>query len=132
MRRALCTLLLWYAWSVSGTTVAETFRSYATVIDVQPIMDTVYEPVTREVCDHPDRSTRVIAPAAASIGEDIREQQRLWNAQRSCTTVTEQQPREQVTAYRVTYRYRGYTSTTRLAYHPGERMPVNVNLSPMP
>jgi hypothetical protein len=32
----------------------------------------------------------------------------------------------------VTYRYRGYTSTTQLSYDPGERIPVTVSLSPLP
>ena len=31
----------------------------------------------------------------------------------------------------VIYRYGGETQTTRLSYDPGERMPVNVSLSPM-
>ena len=132
MRRVLYLLLVSVAWSATGTALAGAFRSYATVVDVQPIVETIYEPVTRRVCTDPDSSAREFTPLATSIGEDIRQQNRLWQAQRSCRTLTEKQPREQVTAYRVTYRYRGYTSTTQLAYHPGDRMPVNVNLSPLP
>ena len=71
------------------------------------------------------------SPLAATIGEDIREQKRVWRTQTACTTVTESQPRERITAYRVTYRYRGHTKTTRLSYHPGERIPVNVRVSPL-
>ncbi len=111
---------------------AETFQSYARVIGVEPIVETTYIEVTREVCNEPDRNTHEFMPLASTIGQDIREQQRLWHAQTSCTTVTENQPRERITAYRVTYRYRGYTATTWLSYHPGERLPVNVSLSPMP
>jgi uncharacterized protein YcfJ len=119
------------AWTTTDTALAEAFRTYATVVNVQPIVRTVFEPVTRTVCNDPDGSARELTPLAASIGEDIRRQNRLWQAQRICRTVTEQQPREEVTAYRVTYRYRGYTATTRMSYHPGERMPVNVSLSPL-
>lgn len=108
------------------------FRSYATVLDVQPIVETVYEPVTRELCSDPDAASREFTALANSIGEDIRQQTRLWQARRSCRSVSERQARERVTAYRVTYRYRGYTSTTRLTYHPGDRLPVNVSLSPLP
>ena len=132
MRRVLCLLLVSHAWSTSGTALAEAFQSYATVVNVQPIVETVFEPVTRTVCTDPDSSARQFTPLLTTIGEDIRRQNRLWQAQRSCKTFTEKQAREKVTAYRVTYRYRGYTSTTRLAYHPGERMPVNVGLSPLP
>ena len=132
MRRTRCFLLLLSSWSMPGPVLAEAFRSYATVVDVQPIVETVYTTVSREVCTDPHGGTRDFTPLASSIGEDIRRQQALWQAQRSCTTLTDKQPRERVTGYRVTYRYRGYTSTTRLAYHPGERMPVNIRLAPLP
>ena len=114
-----------------GMARAEVFQSYATVVNVQPIVETTHVPVTRRVCGEPDSRAHVSRPLAATIGEDIREQKRVWRKQTSCTTVTESQPRERVTAYRVTYRYRGHTKTTRLSYHPGERMPVNVRVSPL-
>ena len=129
MKRALCILLMTY---VSSTTVAEAFQTFATVVNVQPVVETIYEPVTRRVCTDPDNATREFTSLSATIGEDIRQQNRLWQAQRSCKTLVEKQPREKVTAYRVTYSYRGYTSTTQLSYHPGDRMPVNVSLSPLP
>jgi len=114
-----------------GMARAEAFQSYATVVNVQPIVETTHAPVTRQVCGEPDSRAHVSSPLAATIGEDIHEQKRVWQTQTACTTVTELQPREQVTAYRVTYRYRGQTKTTRLSYHPGERMPVNVRVSPL-
>jgi uncharacterized protein YcfJ len=132
MHRILQTLVLVWVLGTTGTATAAAFRSYATVLDVQPIVETYYEPVTREVCAAPDAAARGFTEVAASIGEDIRRQLQLWQAQRSCSTITERQARERVTAYRVTYRYRGYTSTTQLPYHPGDRLPVNVSLSPMP
>lgn len=116
----------------SGLEAAGTFRSYAEVLNVQPVVETHYAPVTREVCTEPDAAARQFTALAATIGEDIRHQQRLWQAQRSCTSITEQQAQERITAYRVTYRYRGHTSTTQLSYDPGERIPVTVSLSPLP
>ena len=132
MQRIAQTLVLVGAWSLTGLAAAEAFRGYAEVLNVQPIVETLYEPVTRQVCSDPDPSVRVFSELATTIGEDIRRQKRLWQAKVSCTTVAESRARERVTAYRVTYRYRGYTSTTRLSYDPGERMPVNVSLSPLP
>lgn len=111
---------------------AEAFRGYATVIDVQPIVETRYVPVTRQVCREPDSRVHLSKPFAAKIGEDIRRQKSAWQAQASCTTVTDSQPRTKVTAYRVTYRYRGHIKTTHLSYRPGKRLPVNVSLSPLP
>jgi uncharacterized protein YcfJ len=132
MKRGLQTLVLLYVWGTTGLVLAGAFRTYATVVNVQPIVETHYEPVTRRVCTDPDGASREFTEVSTSIGEDIRRQNRLWQAHRSCTTITEKQARERVTAYRVTYRYRGHTSTTRLSHHPGDRMPVNVNLSPLP
>jgi uncharacterized protein YcfJ len=132
MQRILQTLVLLSVWGMTGAAPAGAFRSYATVLDVQPIVETYYEPVTREVCADPDPASRELTSLSPTIGEDIRRQLRLWQAQRSCSTITQRQARERVIAYRVTYRYRGYTSTTQLPYHPGDRLPVNVSLSPLP
>jgi uncharacterized protein YcfJ len=132
MKRQLQTLLVFCICGTTGLAVAGAFRSYATVVNVQPIVETRYEPVTHRVCTDPDGASREFTELSATIGEDIRRQHRLWQTHRSCNTITERQARERVTAYRVTYRYRGYTSTTQLSYDPGARMPVNVSLSPLP
>jgi uncharacterized protein YcfJ len=115
----------------SAAVAAEAFRGYAEVLNVQPIVETRYQPVSREVCSEPDADAREFTQPAARIGEDIRRQKQLWQSHLSCTTVSESRARERVTGYQVTYRYRGYTSTTRLSYDPGNRMPVNVSLSPL-
>ena len=130
-RAAFIILLLTIASLISSAR-AQGFRSYATVINVQPIMATTYTEVRRQVCSEPDSSAHLSTPLAATIGEDVRQLKRAWQTQTSCTTVTDRQPHNRVTAYQVAYRYRGYTRTTRLSYHPGERLAVNVNLSPMP
>ena len=125
-------LLLLTITSLMSNARAQGFRGYATVINVQPITETTYTEVRRQVCSEPDNSAHLSTPLAATIGEDVRQLKRAWQAQTSCTTVTDRQPNNRVTAYQVTYRFRGYTKTTRLSYHPGERLPVNVSLSPVP
>ena len=131
MSRLSCFLCLFLTTFNIGMARAEAFQSYATVVNVQPIVETSQAAVTRQVCGEPDSNTHVTSSLAATIGEDIRAQKRVWQTQTACTMVTELQPRERVTAYRVTYRYRGQTKTTRLSYRPGERIPVNVRVSPM-
>jgi uncharacterized protein YcfJ len=131
MQRTVPALLLVYLWGMTDAAAAA-FRSYATVLDVQPIVETWYEPVTRTVCTDPDAAAREFTGVATTIGADIRGQITRWQAQRSCRTVTERQPRERVTAYRVTYSFRGHAATTQLSHHPGERLPVNISLSPLP
>ena len=123
--------MLLFTGLTSGLANAVEYQTFAPVLKVEPIIETRYEPVTRELCTEPDDSAREYNNIAASIGEDIRRQVRLWQQQHSCRTVTEQRARETVVGYRVTYRYGGETATTRLSYDPGERMPVNVSLSPL-
>ena len=123
--------LLLLALTMSGFTHAVEYQAFAPVLNVEPVMETRYEPVTRRVCTEPDDTAREFNEVAATIGEDIRYQARLWQQQHRCRTVTEQRAREHISGYRVTYRYGGETETTRLSYDPGERIPVNVSLSPM-
>jgi len=122
---------LLFAWVMSSFANAVEYRAYAPVLNVEPVIESRYEPVSHQVCTEPDDTAREFNEIAATIGEDIRRQSRLWQQQHRCTTVTEQRAREHITGYRVTYRYGGETATTRLSYDPGERMSVNVNLSPM-
>ena len=123
--------VLLLAWVMSGLANAVEYRAYAPVLNVEPIVETRYEPVTRRVCTEPDATAREFNEVASTIGEDIRRQARLWQQQHRCRNVTEQRAREHITGYRVTYRYGGETDTALLSYDPGERVPVNVNLIPM-
>ena len=123
--------ILLFAWMMSGFANAMEFQAYAPVLSVQPVMETRYQPVTRRVCTEPDASAREFSQVAATIGEDIRRQAQQWQQQHRCRNVTEQRASEHVSGYRVTYRYGGETQTPRMSYDPGERMPVNVSLSPM-
>lgn len=131
MLRTVPALVLLYLCGVADAAAA-TFRGYANVLDVQPIVETWYEPVTRTVCADPDAAAREFTEVASTIGADIHDEIRRWQARRSCKAIMERQPRERVTAYRVTYRFRGHTATTQLSYRPGDRLPVNISLSPLP
>lgn len=124
-------VVLLLCWLMTGLAQAAEYQAFAPVLKVEPIIETRYEPVTREVCTEPDESAREFNVVAATIGEDIRRQARLWQQLYSCKTVTEKRARESIVAYRVTYRYGAETETTRLSYDPGERIAVNVSLSPM-
>ena len=128
---AMCVWILLLTGLMGDLANAVEYQAFAPVLKVEPIIETRYEPVTRELCTEPDDSVREFNTVAASIGEDIRRQVRLWQQQHSCRNVTEKRARETIVGYRVTYRYGGETATTRLSYDPGERMPVNVSLSPM-
>ena len=83
--------------------------------------------------------TVVGAVLGGSIGADIARKNRhrayddyAYTNQEVCRVVSNYREENRIAGYWVTYRYRGYTSTTQLSYHPGERMPVNVSLSPLP
>ena len=123
--------LLLLAWCMSGFANAVEYQAFAPVLNVEPIIETRYEPVTRRVCTEPDDSVREFNELAATIGEDIRHQARLWQQQRRCRNVAEQHAREHIAGYRVTYSYGGEIETTRMSYDPGKQMPVNVSLSPL-
>lgn len=108
------------------------FRDYATVLNVEPVIETSYEPATRTVCDERTEIAVEVVPLASTIGEDIRRQMRFSGEQNVCRTVTERRKHQRVSGYRVTYRYDGRTSTVRYPYDPGERIAVDVGLSPLP
>lgn len=103
------------------------FYDYAQVIDVDPILDERYAPISRRVCDEPPTTAATIA---ATIGTDIRLQSARWKAGRECRQVEERSYRKQISGYRVTYRYGGQKLVRRLSYDPGERVRVKVSLSP--
>jgi hypothetical protein len=131
MKTGMQLRILLLAWLMCGAANAVEYRAFAPVLNVEPIIEMRYEPVTRRVCTQADATAREFNEIAATIGEDIRHQARLWQQQRRCRNVTEQSAREYISGYRVTYRYGGGTQTTRMSYDPGELMPVNVSLSPM-
>jgi uncharacterized protein YcfJ len=131
MKTGMKIQILLFVSVTSGFANAVEFQAYAPVLNVEPVIETRYEPVTQRVCNEPDDAAREFNEVAATIGEDIRRQARLWQQQHRCRNVTEQRASEHITGYRVTYRYGEETQTTRLSYDPGERVPVSVSLSPM-
>lgn len=132
MPRAVRIFLLGVTLAAGESAGAGEYRVYAPVVNAEPVYETRYETVTRRVCSEPATSRREFTEVASTIGEDIRRQQRLWQQQRTCQAITEHLPRRRVAAYRVTYRYRGHTATTRLDHDPGEYIPVRISLSPLP
>ena len=131
MKTTMRIQVLLFTWCMSGFTHAFDYRAYAPVVNVEPVIETRYEPVARRVCTEPDAAAREFNGVAATIGEDIRRQARLWQQQQRCRTVTEQRAHKDISGYRVTYHYGGETETTWLSYDPGDRIPVNVSLSPL-
>ncbi len=125
-------LLAWCALAVAADSNRQGFRDYAPVVSVEPIMETSYEPVTHQSCADPQDLAPAAYQAASTIGEDVRRQIRLSRTRDACETITELERQLQITGYWVTYRYRGRTSRTRLSYDPGPRIPVDVDLTPLP
>ncbi len=131
MKSTTSTCVVCLAWSLAGHVSAEQYQALAPVLDVTPVYETRYVPVSREVCTEPEAGVRAFGDIAPTIGEDVRRQIRLWRQHQRCSTVTERHPREYLSGYRVTYRYGGETETTVLPYDPGEHLRVNVSLSPV-
>ena len=50
---------------------------------------------------------------------------------RRCETVDRYEQQQQLTGYRVKYRYEGQTYYTETTEHPGNHIPVRVNVSPV-
>ncbi|MDO6565302.1 glycine zipper 2TM domain-containing protein [Amphritea sp. 1_MG-2023] len=76
------------------------------------------------------------AVLGASIGNDLshnrqREHNVNYRTETRCQVQHDVEYYERVTGYRVTYRYNGRTYHTRMDHHPGKRIPVRVNVSPV-
>lgn len=80
--------------------------------------------------------TAVGAVLGGSIGADISRRQRdyrnaRYTTQEVCSTVYEDRVEEEISGYRVTYRYGGETYTTTMDRDPGSSMRVNVRVTPV-
>ena len=81
--------------------------------------------------------TAVGAILGGSIGADISRRQRerdgyvRYSSREVCDTTYEERYEEQVTGYRVTYRYAGETYRTTLDRDPGPSLRVRVNVTPV-
>ncbi|MFK8053686.1 MAG: glycine zipper 2TM domain-containing protein [Woeseiaceae bacterium] len=72
----------------------------------------------------------VIGAAAANDGQRAESQVRT-RTERFCETRYEYETRDRVEGYRVTYRYKGETYTTRTESDPGDRIRVRVRVEPV-
>jgi|GEM_PF-979174 len=120
---------------------AEVFYDYATVVDVEPVMESKLTPVPTTVCTETlseapaptlePGDVRALSPGL-SIGESIRlERAARPGPAEDCRLVTRYEPRREVKAYRVTYRYNDETFVRDMHRDPGDRVQVRVELDPM-
>jgi uncharacterized protein YcfJ len=120
---------------------AEVFYDYATVVDVEPVMESKLTPVPTTLCTEAiskapaatlePGDVRALSPGL-SIGESIRlERAARAGPTEECRDVTRYEPRREVKAYRVTYRYGDETFVRRMRRDPGDRVQVRVELDPM-
>ena len=131
MNRAHRILIIGLAFAITVTAIAGDFRAYAPVLKTEPITETVALPVQRTACTEPAESSREFREMAPTIGEDIRNEIRLWEQHRSCRKITLSRSQQRIIGYQVTYRYRGHTGITRLSHDPGDHIPIDISLSPL-
>lgn len=116
----------------------EVFADVARVVSTQAILETTRQPVTRRHCEPQGRqpagglrqdggsASRLIA----SIQAELKLRDQLSRSVR-CRQVREWELREQVIGYRVWYEYQGRTLVRQMAYDPGDRVRVVVDLQPV-
>jgi len=82
-----------------------------------------------------DRAVATVAGSVigAAIGHDADRGSSTTRVetQNHCRVRTEYEEREQLRAYRVTYRYHGQTYTTEMDHEPGRFIPVRVDVTPV-
>jgi len=75
------------------------------------------------------------AVLGASIGSNISRSsshsKTVYGEQRHCEVTHRIRKEEELVGYQVTYKYRGQTYQTRTARHPGKKLKVAVNVSPV-
>jgi len=70
----------------------------------------------------------------ASVGRNLgygRDDRRRVSYERRCELVDSYRSEERLLGYRVKYRYKGKIFETRTSEHPGERIPVRVDVDPL-
>ena len=122
MRNRSASLLLALLLLPFCRVVAGHFQDSARVLSVTPVLETVPYDITREVCREPVGDAAI----AASIGRDIRQQQRRWSPAQRCRTIREEGYRQRIDGYRVSYRYAGHRGSIYLDHDPGAWLPVRV------
>lgn len=110
-----------------STQAAQTTRyaGYAQVIDVKPL-------VSRQMSSVPvKRCTWERLPSRVRYYPQRYERQVTERRAKRCRTSYESRVVENTTAYHVTLQYNGVTFTRRTDKHPGTRMPVTLELTPL-
>ncbi|MCV6590813.1 MAG: glycine zipper 2TM domain-containing protein [Marinobacterium sp.] len=77
--------------------------------------------------------TAIGAALGASVGHDIGQRgsrSYRYQTQRRCTVSHDVEYYDEITGYRVSYRYKGRHYHTRMPHHPGKRIRVQVNVQP--
>jgi uncharacterized protein YcfJ len=105
-----------------------------------PIVGAIIGGALGNAAGHHKSNQRVGAVVGAALGASIGRDISYRNAggyrptayadEQICRMVDDRAYREEVIAYRVSYKYHGRHYTTELPYDPGERLPVNVNVEP--
>lgn len=142
----------------TGQAISSVYYDYAHVLEVHPVYDivTVREPVrhcyNERVRHHGNGGTLlgtvvggalggVITDSGAgavagaiiggAIGHDSDHRRARYHRSRVCEVSYDQVRQvEELSGYRVKYRYRGKTYRTTLRNHPGERIKVRVRVDP--
>ena len=82
-----------------------------------------------------DAATLAGTLLGGAIGHDLSQQRRgghyTTSYERRCEVTHHTRYEEQLTGYDVTYRYKGRVFTTFTKEHPGDRIPVRVNVRPV-
>ena len=131
MRRSVATrwlLLLTLLPLISAQ--GASYRDYAEVLDVEPIVVTHYAPVVGTLCTEPSARPATDKLPASTIGEDIRRQQLDAGRNPHCRPLRTRKANKRILGYRVTYRYQGQTRVRRMDRDPGSILPVDVRIQP--
>ena len=79
--------------------------------------------------------TVIGAALGASIGHDLGQRSYAgghhYETQRRCTVSHDVEYHDEITGYRVAYRYKGRTYHTRMQHRPGKRIKVRVDVEPV-
>ncbi len=130
---------------ISTAGAAEVYFTYVPVTSVEPITEARRTPVGYEECTFeasPDQLDQDRTRAGdvrdtdpeLGIGDLIRKDSRLLksrDAVRRCRQVTRYEVRDEVVAYRVTYRYKNETYVQTMDEHPGDRIRLKIRVEPV-
>lgn len=135
----LCMALL----SSMGASAGEIFFDEATVVDSQPVYETRHVPEQVQQCGYEegwsdaDVNPALLGDARSTMANDdivdaLRSEPGLRGSRQStyrCRMVTRSTERQELSGYRVQFRYEGRIYERHMAEQPGERIRVRVRVS---